>query len=92
MDAKVMKEMLEQQQGHNVAYFYFPSSSEGKIECVTNFIPQIVLFGAMAGSKTLSTYVSGDYIEGMSTTWETDRVTFYNTRFANYDLVLIAFG
>lgn len=91
MDAKVMKEILPQQ-GDNVAYFYFPNSVTGKTQCVTGFTPQMVLFGAMAGSRTLSTWLSGEMINAMSTDWESDRVTFYNTSFEGYNLVLIAFG
>lgn len=91
MDAKVMKETPSRQGTNNVAYFYFPNSTAGAKNCVMGFTPQIVLFGAMAGSRTLSTWTSGERIESMTTTWETDRVTFYNT-FAGYDLVLIAFG
>ncbi len=90
MNAKVMKEILPQQ-GDNVAYFYFPSSVAGTTQCVTSFTPQMVLFGAMAGSRTLSTWLRGERIDSMSTVWESDRVTFYNT-FKGYDLVLIAFG
>lgn len=90
MDAKVMKEMPEGL-GHNVAYFYYPQASAGAKECVTNFTPRIVLFSIKSGSRTQTIWTTGERIESMTTTWETDRVTFFNT-YAGHDLVLIAFG
>lgn len=95
MDAKVLKEMLEQQQGqqgHNVAYFRFPYASTGEHECVTNFTPQMVLFGFMnANSRTFSPWFPQEKIQGMMTLWGTDGVTFQNT-FGGSDIVLIVFG